>query len=351
LDTVFAAGHGGCLLKVLNVLSKIPSIAPIPDGVHRPLWSVMIPTYNCAQYLRQTLESVLAEGPDPERMQIEVVDDCSTRDDPETVVREIGEWRVQFFRRHTNGGPVQNFNTCLERSRGLLVHILHGDDYVLSGFYEAFGHAFNTNPSLALVASRCFEVDLHGEINQLTQRIPDWERPSNDPTPILAENLLRTPGVVIRRSFYEKFGGFCADLSHVADWEMWARVVRLQGGILLNRPLAAYRMFTENHTSLVEQTGDHLRDYLRLADVWEIQGQVQAANQLRHTVPYSALAQAERFRAAGKLSAADANLRLFKECSHFLPPLARVKRAVRKVLTKLSPSCVAGVSRQQVVQS
>lgn len=37
------------------------SIVPVPDGVERPFWSVMIPTYNCANYLRETLASVLAQ--------------------------------------------------------------------------------------------------------------------------------------------------------------------------------------------------------------------------------------------------------------------------------------------------
>ena len=66
-----------------------PRIEPVPSSVARPMWSVMIPTYNCARYLRKTLESVLAQDRGPKSMQIEVVDDCSTEDDPEAVVAEF----------------------------------------------------------------------------------------------------------------------------------------------------------------------------------------------------------------------------------------------------------------------
>ncbi len=73
-----------------------PHRATIPpvEGEYRPLWSVMIPTYHCADYLRQTLESVLAQDPGPDMMQVEVVDDHSTEDDPEAVVREVRACRV-----------------------------------------------------------------------------------------------------------------------------------------------------------------------------------------------------------------------------------------------------------------
>lgn len=62
----------------------------------RPTWSVVIPTYNCADFLRITLKGVLDQDPGPDEMQIEVVDDVSTKDDPEGVVRELGKGRVSL---------------------------------------------------------------------------------------------------------------------------------------------------------------------------------------------------------------------------------------------------------------
>lgn len=81
-------------------LGEYPEIAPVPATASRPLWSVMIPAYNCGQYLIETLRSVLDQDPGPEVMQIEVVDDCSTQDDSEAVVRSLGKGRVSFFGNH-----------------------------------------------------------------------------------------------------------------------------------------------------------------------------------------------------------------------------------------------------------
>jgi len=105
--------------------SPVPKVA---EEVSRPLWSVMIPTYNCAQFLRETLASVLMQDLGPEVMQIEVVDDYSTQGDVEAIVQEMGQGRVGFYRQPENRGHVWNFQTCLERSQGRLIHLLHGDD-------------------------------------------------------------------------------------------------------------------------------------------------------------------------------------------------------------------------------
>ena len=69
-------------------------------------------------------------------MQIEVVDDCSS-DDPQAIIDELApDPHPASTANPRIVGHTGNFNTCIERSRGQLVHLLHGDDTVRNGFYR-----------------------------------------------------------------------------------------------------------------------------------------------------------------------------------------------------------------------
>ena len=97
----------------------------------------MIPTYKArADYLEETLKSVLQQDPGPAQMQIELVDDCSPDGAPVELVRRIAGDRIAVHREPANNGLAGIWNRCIERARGEWVHILHQDDIVLPGFYE-----------------------------------------------------------------------------------------------------------------------------------------------------------------------------------------------------------------------
>lgn len=237
-------------------------ILPVPQGVDRPLWSVMIPTYNCASYLRNTLESVLAQDPGPEMMQIEVIDDCSTLDDPEAVVNELGKGRVQFYRQPKNGGFINNFNTCLKRSRGHLVHMLHGDDWVKPTFYATLQKAFETQPEIG--AAFCRQISIR-EDNQQTW-IPRPEQPESGIIQDWIERIgvrciIQPPTMVVRRSVYEQLGGFDKRICCTGeDWEMWVRVSANFPVWYEVEPLAYYRVHPASLTKRCQRTGQNLRD-------------------------------------------------------------------------------------------
>lgn len=276
----------------------------------KPTWSVMIPTYNCASYLRVTLESVLSQAPPADAMQICVVDDCSTKDDPEAVVREVGQGRVDFVRHERNLGVTRNFNACVGLAKGDLIHLLHGDDFVLPGFYRKVGEAAASRIDCGLIFTRAFFVDEVGEINDMTPRLKHLESVGRSLYPITGGCPVQTPSVVVRRSTYERAGRFDESLIHTADWEMWLRGTSVCGALAVNAPLACYRVFDAAHSSGLRRSADNLRDYQRM--VSKASAYLPEINppQIQRWIADCALRQSRDFELRGDHEAANAN-RLF----------------------------------------
>jgi glycosyltransferase involved in cell wall biosynthesis len=221
----------------------------------------MIPTYNCAHYLEATLRSVLAQDPGPEAMQIEVVDDHSTADDPEEVVARLGRGRVGFHRQPENVGVVANLNACLQRSRGELVHLLHGDDYVGEDFYRTLEGDLREHPEAGAAYCRHLSIDEEGRLLDVARLEPASSMILVDaPRFLAAEQRIMTPCIVVRRSVYEALGGFDDRLVYAEDWEMWVRVAAQFPFFYEERPLAYYRLHGNSNTRRNLRDGRSLDD-------------------------------------------------------------------------------------------
>ena len=131
-----------------------------------------------------------------------------------------------FSRNSQNSGSCsKNFNICIEKSIGKLIHILHGDDFVLPGFYEKIQDLEKNNPEIAFFSTRCFFVDEKGILNSVSARVKSLEKPSKSNEEFFYTTAVQASGVVVRRSFYEKYGGFLTNLLHTADNELYARAL------------------------------------------------------------------------------------------------------------------------------
>jgi hypothetical protein len=237
-------------------------IQPVPDGTPHSLWSVMIPTYNCANYLRETLTSVLAQDPGADVMQIEVVDDHSTQDDPESVVRELAGDRVSFYRQPENVGHVRNFTTCLQRSRGKLIHLLHGDDCVREGFYRKMQQTFDTQPKVGAAFCRHIFMDEIGHWQNFSEILqPQSGTIDNWLEKIIVKQYIQTPSIVVRREVYEKVGSFDNRFRfYYEDWEMWVRIAAHYPVWYEVEPLAIYRLHSASNTGQTVRTGKNMQE-------------------------------------------------------------------------------------------
>jgi glycosyltransferase involved in cell wall biosynthesis len=210
--------------------------------------------------LPQTLASVLAQDPGPAAMQIEVVDDCSTRDDPLSLVERIGRGRVDFFRQPQNLGVARNLTHCIRRARGRLVHLLHADDLVEPGFYTRLQQAFESEPSLGAAFCRHRFIDEHGKMLSLSPLERQESGVLENAMERLAEEQrIMTPAMVVPRSVYEALGGFDDRLICAEDWEMWVRIASRYPIWYETQPLASYRMHENTNTGRHLRTGEDIR--------------------------------------------------------------------------------------------
>jgi glycosyltransferase involved in cell wall biosynthesis len=322
----------------MNGRTEVPSTSSLPQAdAARPLWSVMIPTYNPrADYLEQSLSSVLAQDLGPARMQIQVVDDCSTRVDVASAVKSIAGERVAFSKNVTNLGLAGCWNSCIERSRGMWVHILHQDDYICPGFYERFEEVAHRHPNVSLIAARSFVIDEGGIITGVTSRLRNLEAGGRSVDDFFYCTPILCPGVVVCREFYERYGGFRSDLTFTLDCEMWARVIGSCGGVVIPDVLAAYRSSSSNATARLESTGEAIVDIARKNQLFQDRYATFDRTIAERNISRLAMQNADKFSKTGDRDAASANLSYWKTNTKAVRRLRYfIGKLIRKAIEQL----------------
>ena len=129
----------------MNVVTKACD-AQSPEA--RPFFSIVIPTYNRSDLLRQTIESVRRQA--FHDYEIIVSDDCST-DDTSEVIRSMTDDRIRYFRNDRNLGYSGNLRVGASYARGDVLYLLGHDDLLLADALERTFRAFQKDPGVGVV--------------------------------------------------------------------------------------------------------------------------------------------------------------------------------------------------------
>jgi GT2 family glycosyltransferase len=258
--------HAGAEARVTAL--DAPDTARPDAGTDAPLWSVMVPAHDRPGLLAETLASVLAQDPGERVMQIEVIDNSERTDGVPAVVEQVGRGRVAVYRQPTPVGMVENWNTCLARARGELVHLLHDDDLVLPGFYDRMGSTLARHTHAGAAISRFFTVDEHATwtgLSGIEQRhegiLADWlEREASG-------NRVQFAATVVRRSTFAAVGPFDLSLTFCSDWDMWKRIAQAVPVVYVPEVLACYRIHAAADTSRLVRTGANVADIRRSIEI------------------------------------------------------------------------------------
>ena len=198
-----------------------------------PRCAVVIPTYNCADYLNAALTSVAAQG--VANLEVIVVDDGST-DATDAVVRnargELPGLGALMVLKTKNLGPGPARNFAVAAARAPLIAFLDADDIWAPGKLErqiAFHEAF---PKIALSFTDYRHVGPDGEDRGGCfdfwnhKAAEDFTLLADAHSVLLGRNLVGTSTVMTTRAAFQAVGGFAGDMPSSEDWELWLKLAR-----------------------------------------------------------------------------------------------------------------------------
>lgn len=206
--------------------------------------SVIIPSYNCAAYIVQTLDSILAQ--DYQDFEVIVVDDGST-DATRSIVAGYAP-RVRLIEQ-TNGGVCKARNRGIREASGDFVCLLDHDDYWFPDKLRVQVELLDSHPEVGVAYSAylVWRQDSHG-VFPSPHQLSSQSAPSIDASfsgwvyhLLLLDCMMLTSTSMFRREVFERCGAFDESLPFGEDWELWLRVSREYQFMKLRNVTTLYR--------------------------------------------------------------------------------------------------------------
>ena len=229
-----------------------------------PAISVVLPVCNAEAYVREAVESILAQSFTD--FELIAIDDGST-DGSGAILRDLAarDARIVLTER-PNGGLVSALNEGIEMARADLIARMDADDVSMPERFALQHARMVQEPELAVLGSFFHIMDRDGNIIRLYDDLPL--------TPAEARSavggfLVAHPAVMMRRDAVLKAGGYRKAFSHAEDYDLWLRMSDLGYAIAnLSQPLLNWR-----------EHGDNVS-----AARWETQGRSVILSRLAHRV-------------------------------------------------------------------
>ncbi|MFA6963139.1 MAG: glycosyltransferase [Patescibacteria group bacterium] len=240
-------------------------------GDKSPLVSIIIPVYNGAKNLRQTIDSVL--GQTFKDFELILVDDCST-DNSVEIIKSYGD-KLRLIEHDKNAGaPAGTKNTGIKNSRGKYIAFSDHDDLWLSTKLAKQVDSLEKNSDAVANFANGFIFDDVKKID-LAARWPEIESVPSQKSilkALIKQNfILTTTGAVVRASVLKKLGGFDEKMKLADDYELWLRLAREGQLTFISEPLFRWRF---HRTSLSHRVDKMLIDlvycYKKIDGTWEL---------------------------------------------------------------------------------
>ena len=214
--------------------------------------SIVIPTYNCLDYLPKAIGSVLKQT--HQDIELIIIDDNSN-DGTSTYLASIHDERIVKIATLGVGAP-QARNLGIEKATGEFIAFLDADDFWYPEKIERQIEFHQRNPELAMsftnyehltedyqVIIDCFSY--WSQFQEKDELFFNFEKPLEF---IIENNVIGTSTVMVRADVFSQTDSFNADIKYGEDWELWLRLSENHQIGVLNSVQVGYLMRSSSVT-------------------------------------------------------------------------------------------------------
>lgn len=192
----------------------------------KPLVSVIVPLYNAAPYIGETLTSIVASTYRP--LEVVVVDDGSTDESLATAQAFAKTHPEVRILTQSNAGVSAARNHAIREARGEYVLPVDADDKISPNYIELAVNAM-TNEVRVVGCRAMFFGAREGE----------WRLPDYSPKLLARKNMIPITSL-FRKADWQRVGGFCEEEIYREDWSFWLSLMELGGTYVRLKEVGLY---------------------------------------------------------------------------------------------------------------
>lgn len=207
----------------------------------KPLVSVIIPIYNAAPYLQETLNSILASTYRP--VEVVMVDDGS-KDNSLSIAKSYCDQHPECqVIAQENKGVSAARNAAIRAAKGTYILPVDADDKIADTFIEKAVKVIENDNNIRVVGCRCW---MFGAVDK------EWNLPQFSHARLARKNMIPATALY-RRVDWERCGGYCEEEIYREDWDFWLSMMELGGTFhKLDEILFYYRISTGSRRVLAK---------------------------------------------------------------------------------------------------
>lgn len=216
-----------------------------------PKISLITPSYNQANYIKKTIDSVLSQKyPNLEY----IVMDGGSTDGTIEILKKYGK-KIKWISKKDNGQS-DAINRGVQYLTGEFIGYLNSDDYLLENSLFKIAKFFTKNKNAFWTTGKCEIVD---ENNREVRRLITYYKNIylkyfRSEKLLYVINYISQPATFWRKELFKKIGYFDEKLNYSMDYDFWIRIAKKYKLYFIDEYLAAYRVHNKSKAVISPQT-------------------------------------------------------------------------------------------------